>query len=100
LAASATGIASGSKRVVPVRPRSYDHLVLARLEAPLGPTAQDVLLNGQIDRLQLDARQAKLDDELVAAAVGVHLERPRATRWTRPARGAGRADERDRRAQA
>ena len=59
----------------------HDHLIaLSRLEAPLGPHAQDVLLDGQIDRRGLDAREVELDDELVAAAVGVHREPPRDAR--------------------
>jgi hypothetical protein len=67
--------------VGPVRALGHEHLIaLSRLEAPLGPHAQDVLLDGQIDRRGLDAREVELDDELVAAAVGVHREPPRDAR--------------------
>jgi hypothetical protein len=57
-------------------------VALSRPKAPLGPHGQNVLLDGQIDRRGLDAREVELDDEPVAAAVGVHRERPR-----RPRRG-------------
>jgi hypothetical protein len=66
-----------------VRPLGHEHLVvLSWLKAPLGPHGQDVLLDGQLDRRGLDAREVELDDELLAAAVGVHRER-----WRRPRRG-------------
>jgi hypothetical protein len=64
-----------------LRPLGHDQLVaLLRLEASLSSHGQDILLNGQLDRRRLDARQVELDDEAVAAAVGVHRERPRRTR--------------------
>jgi hypothetical protein len=64
-----------------LRPLGHDHLVaLSRLETPLGPHGQHILLDGQLDRLRLDARQVELDDEPVAAAAGVHRERPRRAR--------------------
>jgi len=70
-------------RVRAVRTLGDDHLVaLLRLKAALGPDGQDVLLDGQLDRRGLDAREVELDDELLAAPVGVHRERPR-----RPRRG-------------
>jgi hypothetical protein len=67
--------------VGPLRALGHEHLVaLLRLKAPLGPHAQDVVLDGQIDRVGLDAREVEFDDELVAAAVGVHRESPRHAR--------------------
>jgi hypothetical protein len=51
-----------------VRALGHEDLVaLSRLEAPLGPHAQDVLLDGQFDRLGLDAREVELNDELETA---------------------------------
>jgi hypothetical protein len=50
------------------------------LEASLSSDGQHVLLDGQLDRGRLDAREVELDDESIAAAVGVHRERPRRTR--------------------
>jgi hypothetical protein len=68
-------------RVGPLRPLGDDHLVaLSRLKAPLGPHGQNVLLDGQLDRAGLDAREVELDDEPVAAPVGVHREPPRRAR--------------------
>ena len=47
------------------------------LEAPLGGDREDVAVHRDVDRVGVDAGQVEVHDELVAAPVGVHRERPR-----------------------
>src|SRR5918992_1427640 len=47
-----------------------DHLVLLlALVAPLRGDRQDVSIDAQVDRVRIDARQIKVDEELLAAPI-------------------------------